>query len=465
MLLKPIFGVVLLGALLAVAEPAEATPWNAAHVGHSVGRFRDGGYATLVPSRTVYYYDYYQSESSCESMTYYYGYYWDSYVWNSYTQTYGACYANYKTGSYIYANESLLTNDLLFWEQSSQISFTALLLPDPDPTAKIHTGICSSGGGSCSYIWNNTAEFDMPSLHTCSQVSDFTNDLSYELAALRPGHRWGPIAQRPETSGRPYFFRPTSAAAATASAYMSNPAYYGASYGGSQRYNVGGAAVYSSMSVCSESAATAFGMSATEGRRGFAISYAAAGTMASNLYANVYSLCRYGHTSNGARMPGWSGIDGSGAGWCVFTSGSNGRDGTCRDMANAATNAAMGVYTKRRQSYGTSGAVHAISGTTVTPQLFAVLNASAGAGGELGRISYWSGKVNVHKAAGGSWVKDSDCASGSSISPLTYCRKFWPTTASVTQVSLSSKSTPVWNTGGCGAVYGGNGVSEYTCNR
>jgi hypothetical protein len=456
-------GVALLVAVFATAEPAQAVPWNSSHVGQSVGRFRDGGYATLVPSRTVYYYDYYQSQSGCESMSYYYGYYWDSMAWNSLQGTYGACYANYKTNSYIYANENLLTDDLLFWEQSSQISFTALLLPDPDPTAKIHTGICSSGGGSCSYIWNNTAEFTMPALSSCSSVDDFTWNLSYQLAALAPGHRWGPIAQRPETSGRPYFFRPTSTAAASANAFMNNSAYYGASYGGSQRYNVGGAAVYSSMSVCSESAATAFGMTTTEGSRGFSINYSAASAMASNLFANTFSLCRYGHSSTGATMPGWSGMDGSGAGWCF---GQQGRDGICTDMANAATNAAMGVYTKRRTAYGSSGAVHAISGTTVTPQLFAVLNYAAGAGsGELGRISYWSGKVNVHKAPGGSWVKDSDCSSGANIAPLTYCRKFWPTTASVTSVSLSTKSTPVWNTGGCGAVYGGNGVSEYTCNH
>jgi hypothetical protein len=159
-------------------------------------------------------------------------------------------------------------------------------------------------------------------------------------------------------------------------------------------------------------------------------------------------------------MPGWDGIDGNGGWWCW---GQEGRDGICRDMANAATNAALGVPGQRRTNY-LSG-VHAISGTTVTPQLFAVLNNGAGAGSELGRISYWWGKVNVHKAPGGSWVKDSDCSSGANIAPLTYCRKFWPTTASVTSVSLSTKSTPVWNTGGCGAVYGGNGVSEYTCNH
>jgi hypothetical protein len=83
---------------------------------------------------------------------------------------------------------------------------------------------------------------------------------------------------------------------------------------------------------------------------------------------------------------------------------------------------------------------------------------------EFGRIGYWYGKVNVHQATGGAWVKDSDCSSGANIAPLTYCRKFWPSTMQATAISLSAKSSAVWNTAGCGAVYGGDGQNEYICS-
>jgi hypothetical protein len=31
-------------------------------------------------------------------------------------------------------------------------------------------------------------------------------------------------------------------------------------------------------------------------------------------------------------------------------------------------------------------------------------------------------------------------------------------------VSLTTKPSGVWKTGGCGSSYSGNGVTEYTCN-
>lgn len=83
---------------------------------------------------------------------------------------------------------------------------------------------------------------------------------------------------------------------------------------------------------------------------------------------------------------------------------------------------------------------------------------------ELGRISYWSGKVNTHKPAGGSWTWDGDCVSGANIDPLTYCRKFWPQTSSVTPVNLSSKPGSLWFTAGCGQAFPGDGQQEWVCN-
>ncbi|MFT5359800.1 MAG: hypothetical protein ACI88L_000263 [Candidatus Paceibacteria bacterium] len=46
----------------------------------------------------------------------------------------------------------------------------------------------------------------------------------------------------------------------------------------------------------------------------------------------------------------------------------------------------------------------------------------------LGQISYWWGKVNLHKEIGGIWTTDLDGVSGANLNKLTYCQKFWPDT-------------------------------------
>jgi hypothetical protein len=87
-----------------------------------------------------------------------------------------------------------------------------------------------------------------------------------------------------------------------------------------------------------------------------------------------------------------------------------------------------------------------------------------GADSELGRISYWFGKVNTHKAPGGSWTWDTDCTSGANIDPLQYCRKYWPNTTSVTPVPVSSKPGNLWFTAGCGMAFPSDGQQEWICN-
>ena len=84
---------------------------------------------------------------------------------------------------------------------------------------------------------------------------------------------------------------------------------------------------------------------------------------------------------------------------------------------------------------------------------------------ELGRISYWAGKVNIHRPFGGAWAWDPDCSSGSTIAVLTYCKKWFPMTTTVTQVTLTQKTTPLLQDAGCAAVYVYDGQEEYTCNQ
>ena len=83
----------------------------------------------------------------------------------------------------------------------------------------------------------------------------------------------------------------------------------------------------------------------------------------------------------------------------------------------------------------------------------------------VGRISYWQGKVNLHTDPTTSvWTHDSDCNSGAQIDPLTYCKKFYPTTTSVTSVDVTKKPPQMWNTAGCYSQYSGDGLQEWTCN-
>lgn len=83
----------------------------------------------------------------------------------------------------------------------------------------------------------------------------------------------------------------------------------------------------------------------------------------------------------------------------------------------------------------------------------------------LGRFSRWCGKVNTHKSGGGSWTPDPDCTSGCNIGGLAYCKKFWPASSVIRQVSLTTKpSSGAWVTAGCGYWFESwNGDDEFEC--
>lgn len=87
---------------------------------------------------------------------------------------------------------------------------------------------------------------------------------------------------------------------------------------------------------------------------------------------------------------------------------------------------------------------------------------------QLGEYSTWSGKVNVHRAAGGSWLVDSDCSSGVENNTIAYCKKFWPTTTvQVHLASVNSDTKPFTQGGGtapiCGGLAPNKGVDQYAC--
>jgi len=54
------------------------------------------------------------------------------------------------------------------------------------------------------------------------------------------------------------------------------------------------------------------------------------------------------------------------------------------------------------------------------------------------RISYWWGKVNQHIDSAGAWQTDPDGTSGASLDPLTYCKKWYPTTTSVRDYQIET---------------------------
>ncbi len=61
-----------------------------------------------------------------------------------------------------------------------------------------------------------------------------------------------------------------------------------------------------------------------------------------------------------------------------------------------------------------SGQAHANNGSDTTP-----------------RIAYWWGKVNQHVDSQGNWLTDPDGTSGANLDKLTYCKKWYPNTTSV----------------------------------
>lgn len=74
----------------------------------------------------------------------------------------------------------------------------------------------------------------------------------------------------------------------------------------------------------------------------------------------------------------------------------------------------------------------------------------------VARISYWPGKINQHvDIATSTWQTDVDGVSGSRIDKLTYCRKFWPDTISVTEYVNETINT--WKDKG--------NINDYTATR
>gem|GEM_PF-2320065 len=58
----------------------------------------------------------------------------------------------------------------------------------------------------------------------------------------------------------------------------------------------------------------------------------------------------------------------------------------------------------------------------------------------LGKISYWSGKVNQHTDANGAWQTDSDGTSGADLDKIAYCKKFYPGTTDIKEASVETNS-------------------------
>ena len=86
---------------------------------------------------------------------------------------------------------------------------------------------------------------------------------------------------------------------------------------------------------------------------------------------------------------------------------------------------------------------------------------------ELGEYTTWFGKVNIHRASGGSWLTDNDCASGADINTVAYCRKFWPSTVVQVHFSPTAELKPFTSGGGaaptCGGVAPYPGEDQFAC--
>lgn len=90
----------------------------------------------------------------------------------------------------------------------------------------------------------------------------------------------------------------------------------------------------------------------------------------------------------------------------------------------------------------------------------------------LGEFATWSGKVNVHRSVsetgvGAPWAVDVDCTSGANVNTITYCKKFWP--ASATLVPYAKPTTelkPFTEAGSpptCGKLWPDPGLAQFGC--
>jgi hypothetical protein len=217
-------------------------------------------------------------------------------------------------------------------------------------------------------------------------------------------------------------------------------------------YNLAGYSHHHEASMCSEAQADVFNLS-TPYAHSVELPLSRVSATMSAVMSNVYDNCMGTlHSMDVVHS-------------ILFSIFCSSRSSSCNEISREVVNAFLNVPQNGSSTPVARAITAAGDGVTGPPTLFCALKGSCPSpvSNTLGRISYWSGKVNTHKT-GSSWTWDTDCSSGANISPLTYCRKFWPSTVSYTQVSLTTKPSGVWKTGGCGSSYSGNGVTEYTCN-
>ncbi|NTX41672.1 MULTISPECIES: hypothetical protein [unclassified Myxococcus] len=82
----------------------------------------------------------------------------------------------------------------------------------------------------------------------------------------------------------------------------------------------------------------------------------------------------------------------------------------------------------------------------------------------LGKFVRYCGKVNNHQSPGGNWTPDPNCSSGCNIGGLPYCKKFWPASTAIRQVTVSPKQNTVWTNAGCAPIIDDwDGNDEYEC--
>jgi hypothetical protein len=82
-----------------------------------------------------------------------------------------------------------------------------------------------------------------------------------------------------------------------------------------------------------------------------------------------------------------------------------------------------------------------------------------------GHVATWSGKVNVHTQADGSWIVDEDCASGAGVNHLTYCQKFWANTIAVAPLESPTASLKPFHNAGCATEVPHPGTVQFACCR
>jgi len=82
---------------------------------------------------------------------------------------------------------------------------------------------------------------------------------------------------------------------------------------------------------------------------------------------------------------------------------------------------------------------------------------------QVGEYAIWQGKVNIHRATGGTWENDSDCTTGADNNTVAYCKKLWPATTTQVELPQPTSEIKTFTSVNCEDPVPHRGFFQYVC--